>query len=77
MRDRRERFVSLAEARTEKALTAIRLLGNLSNRANYEYTDTDVAQIFKALEAEMKALRARFSDPTDGRPSTFKLKQGA
>lgn len=75
MRDRRERFVALAEARTDKALHAIRLLGNLANRSNYEYTDSDVAQILKALEAEVRTVRTRFSDELSGRPNSFKLKQ--
>lgn len=77
MRDRRERFVSLAEARTEKALNAIRLLGNLANRANYEYTDGDAAQIVRALEHEVKNLRIKFSESSDGRSSSFKLKPRA
>jgi len=75
MRDRRERFVSLAESRTDKALNAIRLLGNLSNRSNYEYSDDDVTQIVKALDAEIKALRTRFADANHGRQNTFRLKK--
>jgi hypothetical protein len=72
-RDRRERFVALAEARTDKALNAIRLLGNLANRSNYEYSDEDVAQITRALEAELKTLKTRFADATAGRERTFRL----
>ena len=74
MRDRRERFVTLAEARTDKAIKAIRLVGNLSNRSNYEYSDKDAAQIVRALEAEVKALRAKFADASAGRDTSFKLK---
>ena len=75
MRDRRERFISLAEARTAKALNAIRLLGNLSNQSNYEYTDADVTQILKALDGEVKALKARFADSATGRDRAFRLEQ--
>lgn len=75
MRDRRERFVALAEARTDKALNAIRLLGNLSNKSNYEYTDGDVGQIVKALKAEVKALEARFANSGAGSETSFKLKK--
>ena len=39
---KRERFVRLAEARTNKILDMIKLLGNCSSRSNYEYTDEDV-----------------------------------
>ncbi len=62
MRDKRERFVSLAEARTDKAITALRSLSKLGNRRNYEYSDRDVRKILKALDGEMKALRAAFSE---------------
>lgn len=75
MRDRRERFVALAEARTDKALNAIRLLGNLSNRSNYEYTEADVTQIVKALEAEVKALKVKFADAGSAGATSFKLKK--
>jgi hypothetical protein len=74
VRDRRERFVALAEARTEKALNALRLLGNLSNKSNYEYTDADVAQILAALEAEMRSVKAKFADAAKGRETSFKLR---
>jgi hypothetical protein len=74
MRDRRERFVSLAESRTDRALNAIRLLGNLSNRSNYEYNDADVAQIVRALEGEIRALKTKFGDASAGRETSFKLK---
>jgi len=73
MRDRRERFVALAEARTDKALNAIRLLGNLSNRTNYEYSEVDVTKIIKALEGEIKAVKSRFADASAGRERTFRL----
>lgn len=75
MRDRRQRFVALAETRTDKALNAIRLLGNLSNKSNYEYTDHDVDQILKAIKAEVKALEARFANAKSGGATSFKLKQ--
>lgn len=72
-RDKRERFVALAEARTEKALGSIRLIGNLSNRANYEYTDEDVAEITRALEREIRLLKDRFqSSGASGGPA-FRL----
>lgn len=74
MRDRRERFVALAEARTDKALNAMRLLGNLSNKSNYEYSDADVAQIVKALETELRAMKAKFTEASNGREATFRLR---
>lgn len=77
MRDRRERFVSLAEARTDRALKSIRSIANLSNRSNYEYTEEDVEQITRALDREVRALRAKFQESQAGRKSSFKLKTAA
>lgn len=60
MRDKRDRFVDLAEKRVNKAIKDIRLVGNLFNRNNYEYEDAEGQAILRALEQEMKALRLRF-----------------
>jgi hypothetical protein len=56
----RARFVDLANKRASKALKSIQLIGNLSNRSNYDYTDEDVAKIFRALQDEISACRKRF-----------------
>ena len=58
-RDRRK-FVELANKRVSKALHEIQLIGNLSNRSNYRYTDEDVAKVFKALNSGLRACRKRF-----------------
>jgi asparagine synthetase A len=56
----RLKFVTLANKRVSRALKAIHLIGNLSNRSNYDYTEDDVAKIFKALQDETTACRKRF-----------------
>lgn len=60
VRDKRERFVELGEARVKKATQMLRLIGNLSNSSNYTYTSEDAQKILAALDAEMKLLRAKF-----------------
>lgn len=57
---KRERFVRVAEARTNKILDMIRLLGNCSSRANYEYTKEDIEKIFTVLDRELKSTKNRF-----------------
>ncbi len=59
----RERFVRIAEARTQKIIDMIGLLGNCSNPYNYEYTQKDVDKMFGAIEAALKASKARYSEP--------------
>lgn len=60
MRNKRSRFVDLAQARVTKATQMLRLIGNLSNLNNYEYSEEDAQKIFSALESEMKLLKAKF-----------------
>ena len=66
-----ERFVRIAEARTNKIIDMIQLLGNCSNKSTYEYTKDDVKQIFGAIEAELRTARAKFeaSDNESGKKS--------
>jgi hypothetical protein len=52
--------VKLSQARVNKAIKDIQLIGNLSNRSNYDYADEDVAKIFRALGDELSACRKRF-----------------
>ena len=59
-RDKRERFVELGESRVRKASQMLRLIGNLSNTSNYEYSQEDAQKILSALDHEMKLLRAKF-----------------
>ncbi len=56
----RAKFVDLANKRVTKALNDVRLIGNLANKSNYDYTDEDVTRIFRALNDELAACRKRF-----------------
>jgi len=56
----RGKFVKLATRRVSNALKAIQLIGNLSNRSNYDYTEEDVQKIFKALHEELNASKKKF-----------------
>lgn len=56
----RSKFVDLAKKRVSKAMKDIQLIGNLSNRSNYDYTEDDVAKIMKALAEELSACRKKF-----------------
>ena len=57
----RKKFVVLANKRVNRAIKDIQLIGNLSNKSNYYYEDSDVDKIFRALNAELKACKQRFS----------------
>jgi len=57
---KRERFVRIAEARTNKILEMMRLLGNCSSKGNYEESEEDIKKIFGALERELKNTKNKF-----------------
>lgn len=58
---KREKFVRLAEARTNKIISMIQLLGNCSNSNTYDYTQQDVDKIFAAIENELKEAKKKFN----------------
>lgn len=72
-RNKREKFIRLAQARVERGIKTMRLIGNLSNRSNYQYSDADVSKIMAALESEIRQLRARFKTGHTKNQTTFKL----
>ena len=47
---KREKFVRLATGRVNKAIKEIQLIGNLSNRTYYEYSNADIEKIFGERE---------------------------
>lgn len=62
-----ERFIRLAEARVNKIIKMVRLLGNLSGSSNYHYTDSQVEQIYAALQTELDKSRKRFAAAKAGK----------
>ncbi len=73
MRNKRAKFVELVENRTNRAIKDVRLIGNLANRNAYEYSAEDVKKIFRALQRELDAAKARFTGDAGGRDSDFRL----
>lgn len=70
---KREKFVRLAEARTNKIIDMIQLLGNCSNQSQYEYIQKDVNKIFNAIQVELDAAKKRYSKQDSQKGSKFKL----
>ena len=61
MENKRERFVRVAESRTNKIIDMVRLLGNCANKSNYDYTEADIQKIFIAIDKELKSTKLKFS----------------
>lgn len=60
--EKSQRFKRVAEARTNKIIESIRLLGNCSNKSNYSYSEDDVKKIFNAIENELKMAKQRYKE---------------
>ena len=57
-----QRFKRLAELRVNVILDKMRLLGQLSNRGNYEYSDAQVEAIFKAIQKSLNGTKLKFRE---------------
>lgn len=55
-------FKRIAEARTDKVLDMLDLIGNLSNTSFYEYDDKEVKAIFDAIEKSVQDNKKKFSN---------------
>ena len=53
--------------------TAIRLIGNLGNRATYEFSELDTAKILGALEEAITDVKKRMVAPEEKSETAFKL----
>ncbi|WP_370786560.1 hypothetical protein [Eubacterium ventriosum] len=70
---KREKFIRLAENRTQSVIKGIELLGNLSNPNAYEYTNEDLDKVVNALKKEVGNLEKIYSLAKDRTNKKFKL----
>ena len=70
--EKREKFKKIAGNRTNRIIDDLHLLGNCSNRSNYEYSEEDVKKIFSAIEAALKESKQKFYAKKD-RKQRFEL----
>lgn len=58
--EKRQRFEKVAGNRVQKILDTLTLLQNCSNRNNYEYSASDVEQMFSEITKALKNSRSAF-----------------
>ncbi len=68
-----ENFVRLAEARTNKIIDMVLLLGNLSNKTNYSYTDEQVKAIFDSIQQALDETKQKFLEESAQKRKKFRL----
>ncbi len=59
---KKERFIKIAEKRTNTILSTLKLLGNCANKHNYDYTNEQIKQIFSAIENELRNTKVKFNN---------------
>lgn len=65
-----ERFKRLATSRTNAVLDKLRIIGNLSNRQLYNYSEEDIEKIFSTINKQAREIRAKFGT---GKQRSFEL----
>lgn len=73
METKKEKFRRLASSRTNKIIDMIDLLGNLSNKSNYDYSDSDVDKMFKAIDSSLKTAKSKFSSNSNPKKNKFQF----
>lgn len=75
MESKKEKFIRLGESRTNAVLQKLQLIGNLSNRRNYDYSKEEVSQLFKAIEKELQNTKKLFEAELSKEESKFHFTQ--
>ena len=73
-RNKRLKFVELANKRVNRALKDLSLVANLANKRNYEYEDDEARKIIKALQSELDSVKHSFTSDSTSRSANFELK---
>ena len=68
-----EHFRRVAEARVNKIVKMLRLLGNCARTTCYQYSEAQVKQIFDAIQFELDAAQQRYSENEGGLRKRFLL----
>ena len=68
-----DNFVRLAEARTNKIIDMIVLLGNLSNKTNYSYTEKQIELIFDSIQQALDETKVKFLEEPAQKRKKFRL----
>lgn len=62
LEEKKEKFKEIAEKRMDKAIKGISLLGNLSRKYDYEYSEEDIEAMINALNREVQGVKKRFDE---------------
>ena len=61
-----EKFKRLAESRVNRAINMIRLIANLGNKAQYDYSQDQARKIMQVLQSEVTNVKVKFNSKKRG-----------
>jgi hypothetical protein len=67
-----ELFIRLATKRVSSVLKSLRILGNCSNRSNYEYSQEQINVMSTTIQDSLESMLAKFT-PSKKEQETFKF----
>ena len=62
MKSKRVRFEDIASKRVQYIIDKLELLGNCSNRNNYEYEEDDVKKMFVTIRENLRKAEVKFNN---------------
>ena len=71
--NKNEKFRRLAENRTNAIIQKLQLLGNLSNKAIYDYSDEEVKKMFAAIDASLNEVKEKYKTAQKSENKKFKF----
>jgi hypothetical protein len=72
-RDKRAKFLELANKRVNRAIKDLALIANLANRKNYDYTEDEAKKVIRALQAEVDHVKHNFTLGIQSSKNEFKI----
>ncbi|GGM39425.1 hypothetical protein GCM10011351_26970 [Paraliobacillus quinghaiensis] len=75
MSEKLDKFERLAEKRVTETIKKIRLVGNLANKNNYEYSEEHAKKIIETLDDEMRLLKSRFKEELQKESKSFSFRK--
>lgn len=72
-RNKRAKFLELANKRVNRAIKDLGLIANLANRKNYDYTEDEAKKVIRALQAEVDHVKHNFTIGIQSSKNEFKI----
>ena len=70
---KRKRFTDLAPIRVNNVLRHLRLVGNMTNKNNYDYQDDEFKKILKDIDDELSLIKSKLKAQDNKRNKKWKL----